>query len=171
VTTPEEATNGDESPAATVTEHLPPLSGVVVGDDCSRNAHRAVAVAAEEAKRRNSPLHVVRSWSLTTAPRPATWEMGYMPSLAEWEQAVRDALEKEWGHLREEIPDLQLHPVHRSPKEVLVEASEHADVVVVGARGRGRMAGLVLGSVSDEVVRKTRCPVIVVPFVEELEQE
>lgn len=155
---------GEQAPRATVTEHLPEVRGVVVGDDCSRDARKAVEYAAQEAVRRGCDLHVVRSWNLTSAPRPASWEMGYMPSLVEWEEAVMQDLESTWSDLRDRVPSLHLHPVHRSPKEVLLDASDTADVLVLGARGRGRVAEFVLGSVADEVVRRSLCPVVVVPF-------
>lgn len=48
------------------------------------------------------------------------------------------------------------------PAELLVDASEHAGMVVVGARGRGAMPGVHLGSVADHVVARAHCPVAVV---------
>jgi nucleotide-binding universal stress UspA family protein len=156
--------DGEAAPKRTVAEHLPSVRGVVVGDDCSKNAHVAVRYAVEEALRRGCDLHVVRSWNLTSAPRPATWAVGYMPSMVEWEDAVLDELEQEWGSLRERLPGLHLRPVHRSPKEVLVDASDTADVIVIGARGRGgRVADWVLGSVADAVLKHSLCPVVVIP--------
>jgi nucleotide-binding universal stress UspA family protein len=166
VSTPDEETtvDGAGSQAATVTEHLPSVTGVVVGDDCSRNAHVAVQYAVEEAVRRGSDLHIVRSWTLTSAPRPSTWEVGYMPSLLEWESAVLEELEDEWGSLSERVPALHLRPVHRSPKDVLIDASDTADLVVIGARGRGgRVRDFVLGSVTDAVLKNALCPVVVIP--------
>jgi len=166
VSTPEEETTaeGESSPARTVTEHLPSVTGVVVGDDCSRNAHVAVQYAVDEAVRRGTDLHIVRSWTLTSAPRPSTWAVGYMPSLVEWESAVLAELEEEWASLRERVPALHLRPVHRSPKDVLIDASDTADVVVIGARGRGgRVMDFVLGSVTDAVLKNALCPVVVIP--------
>ena len=45
---------------------------------------------------------------------------------------------------------------------LLADGSEHAGLVVVGSRGRGEFAGLLLGSVSQEVLQRARCPVVVV---------
>lgn len=153
----------DESPKRLVTEHLPEVHGVVVGDDCSRNARVAVDYAVDEAVRRGCELNVVRSWNLTSAPRPSGWAMGYMPSMLEWEAAVLEDLERTWGHLRDKVPALHLRPVHRSPRDVLIDASDTADIIVIGARGRGRVKDWVLGSVADAVLKHSLCPVVLIP--------
>jgi len=48
------------------------------------------------------------------------------------------------------------------PAIVEAAAAEHADIVVVGTRGRSRVERMVLGSVSDHVVRHASCPVLIV---------
>jgi nucleotide-binding universal stress UspA family protein len=146
-----------------VDEELHGLAGVVVGDDGSRSAGKAVQWAAEDAARRGSTLHVVRAWSISSAPRPSSHTTGYVPPLTDFEQAVRQELEERWGGLRGQVPELDLLPVHRSSAEALVAASETADVVVVGASGQGLVARVVVGSVAKHVVRRSHCPVVVVP--------
>ncbi|HSK55477.1 MAG TPA: universal stress protein [Jiangellales bacterium] len=140
--------------------------GVVVGVDDSDNSRAALSAAAEEARLRGCPLHVVRAWGLTNAPKPPTWEPGYVPPFSEYEEAVEHWLEVQVRSVLGEDHGLEvrLHPVHAAPAGVLVDASLRADLVVVGARGLGGFMGLLLGSVSDQLVRHAHCPVLVVPL-------
>lgn len=150
--------------AGDVAELIEVAGGVVVGDDGSDCAAQAVRWAAEEARLRKCPLHIVRAWSISSAPRPPSWKVGYAPSLAEYEEAVvaemrRDAMETvgDFDGL-----DILYHPVHAPSAQALLSASAGADLLVVGSRGRGGFAGLVLGSVSEQIVRHAGCPVVVV---------
>jgi nucleotide-binding universal stress UspA family protein len=137
--------------------------GIVVGHDGSECAQEAMRWAAGLAGRAELDLHVVRAWGLTTAPRPATWQPGYVPPLADFEAAVRTELD---GCVAAVALDpsvrVHTHAVHRQPAKALIEAGKGADMVVVGARGRGGFSGLLLGSVSDQVVHHAPCPVTVV---------
>ena len=67
--------------------------GVLVGHDGSACAQEALQWAARLAARAGFPLHVLRAWKITTAPRPATWAPGYIPPFEDFEQAVRADLE------------------------------------------------------------------------------
>jgi nucleotide-binding universal stress UspA family protein len=138
--------------------------GIVVGHDGSRHADRALRWAADWAARAGCRLHVVRTWVLSNAPRPASWSTTYVPPLTDFEVAVREALEADVQGLR--LPtgvDVQSHVVHGTSARRLVEVSAHAELLVVSSRGRGGFTGLVLGSTSDQVVRHSRCPVVVIP--------
>ena len=67
--------------------------GILVGHDGSEHAQHALRWAGELARRSDMDLHVLRAWSMTSAPRPATWSPGYVPPMTDYEQAVLDAQE------------------------------------------------------------------------------
>lgn len=149
-------------------QHEQPLLGVpgavVVGDDGSAEAATAVRWAAEEARRRGTELVVLRAWSITTAPRPAQWQPGFVPSEDEFADAVGLALAADVAAVLGEQPDLRVRglPVHRSPESALVAATREAAVVVVGSHGR-HLAKALLGSTSEHLVRHAHGPVVVIP--------
>jgi nucleotide-binding universal stress UspA family protein len=150
--------------AGDVAERVEVDGGVVVGDDGSECAALALRWGAEEARLRKCVLHIVRAWSISSAPRPRSWKVGYAPSLEEYEEAVVEEMRRD---LAEHVGDfdeltIEYHPVHAPSAQALLSASTGADLLVVGSRGRGGFAGLVLGSVSEQVVRHAGCPVVVI---------
>lgn len=147
-----------------VREQVGDLAGcVVVGTDGSAESHAAMRFAGQEARARGCPLVVLRAWSLTTAPRP-TGEPGVVPPMADFEAAVAEEIRAEVAGELGEDPGVKVvpMPVHASAAQTLVEASRTAALVVVGHRGHGGFAGLLLGSVSDHLVRHAHGPVAVV---------
>lgn len=149
---------------ADVVEEFVPAGGVVVGDDGTDTSRAAVRWAALDAARRGTVLHVVRCWSLVTAPRPATWAVGYVPPLPDWETAVRRQTRRLRAPQLADVEglDVRWQPVHGRPETVLARASTGADLLVVGSRGRGELSELLLGSVAAAVLHSTACPVVVV---------
>ena len=113
---------------------------VVVAMDGSEHAERAIRWAAEEAELERRRLVV-----LAVGDRAST--------------SVEDAVAS--TQLRH--PDLCLLPrvVPGDPRQVLVDASAHAFVLVLGSRGRGAMKSLLLGSVSAAVSAQAVCPVVI----------
>ena len=137
--------------------------GILVGHDGSECAQHALRWAGELARRADMDLHVMRAWSMTSAPRPASWSPGYVPPMEDWAAAVLEELNKHVtaAHLDPAVR-VHCHVVHKSPAKGLIETSAGADLLVVGARGRGGFGGLLLGSISDQAVHHAGCPVTVI---------
>jgi nucleotide-binding universal stress UspA family protein len=138
--------------------------GIVVGHDGSECSQMTLRWAATLAERASWPLHVVRAWRMTSAPRPPTWEPGYVPPMTDYEKAVLDDLRDDVRSAlgADRAGKVCCHAVHTAPVKALIEAGESADLLVVGSRGHGGFTGLLLGSVSDQVIRHAPCPVTVV---------
>ena len=146
-----------------LTETVQLDGGILVGHDGSASAQEALVWAGGLAARAALELHVLRTWSMITAPQPKAWEPGYVPPLSDYEQAVRDELTAQVAAAAlDPAVEVTLHVLHRPAAQGLIEAAEGADLLVVGARGRGGFAGLLLGSVSDQAVHHAPCPVTVV---------
>lgn len=144
---------------------VPPADGtsIVVGHDGSPGAGQALAEALVLARALGAPVVVVRAWSIATAPRPAEWEFGYVPGFDAYAEAVRLALLDDARASAAAVPEVpvEYRVVHGAPTTTLVEISHDARMLVVGARGLGGLAGLLLGSVSEQCVRHAACPVLV----------
>ncbi|MFZ5846338.1 MAG: universal stress protein [Actinomycetota bacterium] len=139
---------------------------VVVGVDGSEPAAAALDWAVRHAALVGRPLTVVHACGLPGAMQDfedvVANERGLRSvgrSIAR--EAVADA------RLADPTIGVESVVTMGHPDAVLVEASETADVVVVGARGRGTVASALLGSVSASVAREAQCPVVVVRQFEE----
>ncbi|WP_175442215.1 universal stress protein [Humibacillus sp. DSM 29435] len=141
------------------------LSGrVVVGVDGSESCTGAVEFAYARASRLGLGLLAVGCW---------WWQESgpYMAGTEDfgWDSSIRDReLRLVSEHLAgwsEQYPDVDVHTilVHGNPVEVLVEEADRAELLVLGTRGRGGFAGLMLGSVSLRVLSAARRPVAIVP--------
>ncbi|UVI37099.1 universal stress protein [Brevibacterium spongiae] len=137
--------------------------GVLVGFDGSELAALAVRFGALEAARRKTTLTVVTAYPLPTMIYP---NMASIPNEPEDTKAEKEA-EKT---LAEAVELLRDHPGEKSFRTApgdaagsLITLSADAEVIVLGARGRGGFMGRVLGSVSTAVPAHAHCPTIVVP--------
>ncbi|MEK6439054.1 CBS domain-containing protein [Pseudonocardia sp. T1-2H] len=142
---------------------------IVVGFDGSPAARVAVRDTLLEASRRGASVSVVAAFS-----PPAVWPVVYglpaVPTLAglagEIEGEVRRTVIKILDTVRSELaggtPHVEVVAVQGSPGEVLVDRSSGADLLVVGSRGRGPGASLLLGSVGLHCALHARCSVTIV---------
>lgn len=137
---------------------------IVVGVDGSEPAERALDWAIEEARLRGARLLVVSAWHV---PAAVYGPSGFVPPVSEsidqtFEEVAAEATEDAAGRGREAGVDVETDVREGNPAEILVEAAESADLLVVGSRGRGGVAGLLLGSVSAHCAHHAPCPVVVV---------
>jgi len=135
----------------------PPLSRVVVGTDFSADAALALHCAAEIALSHGAKLTLVHALD------PAVAALG-APVQALIDDAGA-ALEQEAASLRRQNVQAQSQMRLARPWWAITEAARevHADLVVVGSRGRGALARAALGSTADRVVRACPAPVLVIP--------
>jgi nucleotide-binding universal stress UspA family protein len=133
---------------------------VVVGVDGSPDGEAAVAFAFEAAAVRGVPLVAVHTW-LDLLVDPTTAALLDLDALEDDERGVLAERLAGWS---ERYPDVAVRRlvVRDRPAHALVQESKGAQLVVVGSRGRGGLAGMVLGSVSHAVLHHSHCPVAVV---------
>ncbi|MFF3072484.1 universal stress protein [Kitasatospora sp. NPDC057936] len=131
---------------------------VLAGVDGSTGSAAAARWAAGEAERRGVPLRLVHAWPWLTDGRNAMAEPDHLPAAAE--RVLADAA----AELRAAHPglDVRTDVVLDAPVDGLVAAAEDAGLLVVGSRGLGGFAGLMLGSVGMAVAARSSVPVVVV---------
>ncbi|WJK39679.1 universal stress protein [Solwaraspora sp. WMMA2056] len=136
-----------------------PDGPVVVGVDGSEASLLALRFAVDHAAGSGVGLRVLRAWS----PPAQRWRPpAFDPR--EIVAAERALLDDEVAPWREKYPELTItvEAVGDSPGRVLVDATRTASLVVVGSRGRGGFTGLLLGSVSQQLLHHSHSPVAVV---------
>jgi nucleotide-binding universal stress UspA family protein len=136
---------------------------IVVGYDGSEHAARALDWAAEEAILRGAKLHVVTAWHVPAMVYAGGAPPMVTPSLDEsTRHAAAMFAEQAAERLREAGVDHETDVCRNDAGTALVEAAEHAELLVVGSRGHGDVAGLLLGSVGHHCTHHAPCPVVVV---------
>ncbi|WP_370179461.1 universal stress protein [Rhodococcus wratislaviensis] len=136
---------------------------VVVGVDGSANSEPAISAAFEEAALRQVELVAVHAWSDVELHAP-------FPSDVDWTQVEsREGaiLSESLAGRAEDFPDVQVRPVvvMDQPARNLREQAERAQLLVVGSRGRGGFASMLLGSTSRALLHTVTCPLLIVRSV------
>jgi nucleotide-binding universal stress UspA family protein len=141
------------------------MSGIIVGVDGSGHSQRALEWAAREAALRQTSLTV-----LTVYQALAGWAGGPVvypgdESDAERARALGQAeTDKALEAAGSGRPvGVTVRVAIGLPAQELLSAADDADMIVVGSRGAGGFARLLLGSVSTQVVHHASCPVVVIP--------
>lgn len=131
---------------------------IIVGVDGSRSSVDAVRLAGRLSAALGNPIEASIAWEW---PSVSPYVSG------EWDPEHRAGALLEAAlveALGDRMPDGLVRTVRKgSAAFVLLEASRRAEMLVVGRRGRGGFAGLLLGSVSAQCVEHAQCPVLVVP--------
>lgn len=132
-------------------------ASVLVGIDGSAASELATAMAFDEASRREVGLLSLHAWADTDISEWSEIDWPTTQSMAE------EALAARLAGWQERYPDARVDRivVRDKPAHQLVQRSERAQLVVVGSRGRGESAKLLVGSVGETVSQMARVPVIV----------
>ncbi len=136
------------------------MARIVVGIDASDHAHRALRWAVEEARLRGAHLEVVYA-----VPRPDLLALPAVPELPSNEDLVTAGerlLDERLAAADTSGVTVTSHAQVGVAAGLLCAHAQGADLVVVGARGLGGFRGLLLGSVTQQVVAHAPCPVVVV---------
>jgi nucleotide-binding universal stress UspA family protein len=163
-------TNGTQAAQAPAAEIR---GAVVVGIDGSAAGQEALRWALREARLRSVPLRVVYAWTFGYAGLPVGG-VGSMASagalspsglaLSDMRQAAEDLLDRTSAELIGDFEDVVIEhqAVEGTAAAALIGAAGEDDLLVVGSRGHGGFAGLMLGSVSQHCAHHARCPVVIV---------
>jgi nucleotide-binding universal stress UspA family protein len=136
---------------------------ITVGVDGSKASRKALTWAAAEAADHQADLVVLSVWEhrlMAPLGTPTVPEESLPDEAEVATESLLQVIKEELG----EDPPVVVHPRVKpgNPAEVLIAESAESDLLVVGTRGHGGFAGLVLGSVSQHVAAYARCPVAVV---------
>lgn len=134
---------------------------IVVGVDGSDASERALRWAASEAHARNGTVEAIIAWHWDGS---GTFFIAATSPVEERDRA-QQILDETVIEVTAEFPDVMLaaHVVEATPAKALTHAAASADVLVLGSHGHNRLHHAVLGSVSEECVRRATCPVVVIP--------
>ena len=142
------------------------MAGIIVGINGSHDAHRALEWAMKEAAVRRVPLTVVTVHEVAISGwtgHPIVLPVDE-PDVEKVRQAAEEAVAKAAAQLGESQPaSVTVRAVNGLAAQELIEASHNADLLVVGSRGGGGFARLMLGSITGKVMHHAHCPVVVVP--------
>jgi len=139
------------------------FKNILVPVDGSDHALHALDVACDLAQKYGATLRLVHAY-------PPIFIEGMMGNddieaiIATRAKAGDAILQRAVEHIQGRVTDVTTELREAPDAEAILEETEvhHCDLIVMGTRGLGRLAGLLLGSVSQKVVQHARCPVLLV---------
>lgn len=163
--TPRDVPARRKTAAESLPSPVPSDNKIVVGVDGSPGSKSALRWAMTQAQLTGAKVEAIISWQ-----DPVMWASPYgVPAMSEpdilaasAEKALNETVAEVAGQLGQPA-DVLARVVEGHPAEVLITAATGAGLLVVGSRGHGTFAGLMLGSVSQLCVQHAPCPVVVVP--------
>ena len=143
------------------------MPGIVVGVDGSGHSRKALEWAANEAAVHHMPLTVL---TVHQAVRDVYGSASHYGDDAALTDKAKEAAQAETDQvlatLGSQPTSVTVTAVHGLPVDELIKASQGADMLVLGRRGFGGFARLMMGSVTDQVSRHAHCAVLIVPPAE-----
>jgi nucleotide-binding universal stress UspA family protein len=140
-----------------------PVHRIVVGVDGSESARVALARAVEEAQRWDAELSAVAAVPIATGAGAMAW----LPAAVDRDEVLADVREGLAVAVQSAVGDREVrvrqHALDGNAAALMAEFSTAVELIVVGSRGRGGFAGLLLGSTSQAVLHHAASPVMVVP--------
>ena len=143
------------------------MPGIVVGVDGSAHSERALDWAMREAAIRSAPLTVLNVHPVSMGiwgTVPARYPEADRPDEDKTRSAIGEMVEKVGAGLGAGRPSsVTVRVVSGTAPEEIIDASRDADLLVLGSRGAGGFARLLLGSVTTRAAHHARCPLVIVP--------
>lgn len=136
---------------------------IVAGVDGSVESLAALRWAIAQAELSGGTVDAVIAWELPAAATGYGWAPLTKAECAECVQIATKTVQEAISNVTGPNGNLRVRPVVRSgrPAQVLLDASADADLLVVGSRGHGVFADMLLGSVSQHCFHHAKCPVVI----------
>lgn len=136
---------------------------VVVGVDGSPTSEVAIGLAFEEASLRNLDLVVLHTWIDFSSEYDYAYARQFVTGWEEIETEEQELLAQRLAGWQEKYPDVTVKRVVTPDRPVphLLEQAAHAQLLVVGSRGRSALSGALLGSTSQALIYHSPCPLLI----------
>jgi len=136
---------------------------ITVGLADDGTSDEALVFAAREAIARATRLHVVHVWRDAEFPSDGPTALVTDPRTVI--EQHRHVLDEKVRALVERFPalDVESDLVRASPEAALVEGADHSELIVIGTHHQGVLFGSFSGSIAQDIVGRSRCPVCIVP--------